>query len=611
MVSAVVAHAAEQQKPNILWIITDDQRPDALQCYNRATTGKSDSALGYVSSPNVDKLASEGVLFTNTFCNSPASSPSRGSMHTGRYPFHSGIYGGELTHHMNDFSEPVIPEVMEEYGYNTIAFGKTGFYIFDYNTPMNYIGEPRIYQQRVRMEEDLERVGVTDWCKNDLRDMIGTSHGTLESWYYPDGSVTEYYLKHDGGGGMTEEDIRIAEEFRKKQDMIIMPHGVFGMVIAGENTMPTQMTLDGRIKEEFCRFFDHENTSYEMLNGKRAVRGVDPSKPQFIHLGFHFPHTAVMPSKEYRDQFKNLDYNIPGLTQEEFDKMPAQIKKWANNFNVDTLTDEEKLKCIRDYYAFCAMGDQLIGEAVDRFKEYCADKDQPYVIVYACGDHGWHLGEQGVYAKFSSYRQSTHTAVIVSASDKSIFKDGEVVNDLVEYVDFAPTFFGIAGADTNEERFDYLDGRDLAITATGAEKPRDYIIGEGNTGGCVRAYMLGDEFSFSMRTRKMSSKVTAKNPANGDIKWALECPAEDAELALFDLRVDPEEKNNVAYDKKYADLAAWFRTKLGNIALGDNRIECDWNEINSYNISDFAVGSDDKLLDIPANIIPKVKPITK
>ena len=58
-----------QNQPNILWIITDDHRADALECYNRATTGKSESPLGYVSSPNIDKLAAEGTLFTKAFCN--------------------------------------------------------------------------------------------------------------------------------------------------------------------------------------------------------------------------------------------------------------------------------------------------------------------------------------------------------------------------------------------------------------------------------------------------------------------------------------------------------------------------------------------------------------
>src|SRR6478736_2111922 len=62
--------------PNILWICTDQQRFDTLGCYGNA----------HVRTPNVDRLASEGLLLENAFCQSPICSPSRGSFLTGRYP---------------------------------------------------------------------------------------------------------------------------------------------------------------------------------------------------------------------------------------------------------------------------------------------------------------------------------------------------------------------------------------------------------------------------------------------------------------------------------------------------------------------------------------------
>ena len=57
-----------------------------------------------------------------------------------------------------------------------------------------------------------------------------------------------------------------------------------------------------------------------------------------------------------------------------------------------------------------------------------------------------------------------------------------------------------------------------------------------------------------------------------DVKWALECPVDKAELALYDLRKDPLERNNVANDPGYKALAEWFRQKLGRIVLGDGRV---------------------------------------
>ncbi len=123
-----------------------------------------------------------------------------------------------------------------------------------------------------------------------------------------------------------------------------------------------------------------------------------------------------------------------------------------------------------------------------------------------------------------------------------------------------------------------------------------------------RAYMRTEDFAFSMRTRKNKKPNETGPNLNNDILWALNCDANEADLALFDLRVDPGERNNVANAEEYEKLAAWFRDKLGRIVLGDGRIECDWSQANSYNISNFAGGADDKKLDIPPEIIPKSTP---
>ncbi len=592
------AISAEDKQPNILWIITDDHRADALECWNRATTGKAESALGYVSSPNIDRLAEEGTLFTRSYCNSPASAPSRGSMHTGRYPFHSGIYNFKLTHNTNDFAKPLVPEVMRSAGYRATSFGKTGYYIFTYKEKMGYTEYP-FYNERVGMENDLQRVGITDWCKMSIY-AKGEAPGVKESWYYPDGSVTSYYLSRKGAK-LTDEDRETAAAFFKKHNVIRQKSGT---IFGGVSPMPTEKTLDGRIVEEFCRYFDNEGESYKLLSG-RSVEGVDPSKPQFMHLGFHFPHTPVMASQEYYDKFKDRKYKVPEFTQKEFEKMPPQLQKISKKSNVAQYTSAQREQVIRDYYAFCAMGDELIGQAVKRFKEYCKAHDQEYIIVLACGDHGWHLGEQGLYAKFTNYLKSNETAVIVASSNKEQFPANRVVSDYLEYVDFAPTFYAAAGLDLKKEEFDHLDGHNLADVAGGKVK-RDYVLGEGNMLAGPRAYMRSCDFAFSMRSRQNNGNPSVNLPPNQDIKWALTCSEEEAEMALFDLRLDPKEQNNVAYDKRYKELAAWFRAKLGNIVLGDGRLECDWDVKNSYNISNFAVGSDDKQLDIPSAIIPKL-----
>ena len=178
--------------------------------------------------------------------------------------------------------------------------------------------------------------------------------------------------------------------------------------------------------------------------------------------------------------------------------------------------------------------------------------------------------------------------------------------DFVEFVDFAPTMFAAAGIDVKDKAYDYLDGYDLAGVANGSLTPRDYVLGEMNVVYGPRAYIRSGDFAFSMRVREKNNNPSPKYPPNNNIKWALTTSSKNVEMALYDLRIDPLERTNVAYSDAYADLADWFRVKLGNIVLGDGRVECSWSEENNFNISNFAPGADDKILDIPARIIPEV-----
>lgn len=605
----IVANAAtEAKRPNILWIVTDDQRADALGCWNEAMTGKKESALGYVSSPNIDRIASQGVLFTHSYCNSPLSGPSRGSMHTGQYPHHNGMYNFQMKHQAHDMAKPIVPEVMREAGYQTTAFGKVGYYIYEYKEPMTFHYSDGHYEQLIT-ERNIERAGFSDFNNSDFIGLDGYTNPLIrrDEFFFPDGHMDSYLTHHPSQADQyTPVMAAKRDSIRQALDIKVTPKSWFGEIIGGVSTMPTEKTQDARIAQETCMFLDNRGEDYTSLIGL-SMSGPSEDKPQFVYAGFHFPHSPVLPSKEYRDQFMDKDYTLPEYEKSDMDGMPAQIMSWWNSHNLESFSHEEQVQMIRDYYAFCAMGDELLGRTVDHFIKYSEDNDEPYLVIIATGDHGWHLGEQGCFFKNINFMKSNQTATIVVSSDKETFPAGKIVHDNVEYVDFAPTIYAAAGVDLDEEEMEFLDGRDLALTSTSAVEPRDYVLGITQT----RAFMRGEDFAFSMRSTKRNGNPSFKDMPNSEVKWPLECSVEEAELALFDLRVDPGERRNVANDPEYKDLAAWFRTKLGNIVLGDDRLEVIWSEKNVYDVSSFAKGSDDKRLDIPSKLIPKVKKIKK
>ena len=582
---------AGDSAPNILWIITDDQRADSLGCYNKAISGKQESPLGHVESPNIDTLAQEGTLFVNAYCNSPACAPSRASMHTGQYPHHNGVYGFEQTHQKPDFCKLTIPQVMRKNGYNAAHFGKSGVRIFQWGPGLTW-NDAGFYNFKIDQKNDLGKHGFTDFFSAQIYKKIdGKSKliGKEERFYFEDGTMKTATEELDS-------ELDILRAYTREQAE---------MIIGGQSCQPADKTLDGRILESFQNFLNNRNISYKTLTGK-TVSGADSSKPLFIHLGFHFPHSPVLVPKEYRDCFKGKTYTVPEFDKKELRKLPPQLLNIYDKMKIDGLNPQEMQQAIRDYYAFCAYGDSLVGKAINTFKSYSKQSQREYLIILVCGDHGWHLGENGIEAKFAPWEMSNRTAVIVSSSDKSKFKDGKVHKDFIEFVDFAPTIFSAAGIDITHDDYNYLDGFDLEKTSKNKSLTRDYVLGQMNHVCGPRAYIRTKEFAFSMRTRKTNAKPDSKkNLPNENVLWALETDRQNVEMALYDLRVDPKERNNVANDSQYIKLADWFRQKLGNIVLGDGRVECDWSSANLYNISSFAPGADDKKINIPNEIIPK------
>ncbi|MGL6314305.1 sulfatase-like hydrolase/transferase [Vibrio sp. WXL103] len=587
--------------PNVLWIITDDHRPDSISAYNQIVYGTEHSPLGYVESPNIDQLAKEGTFFVHANSNAPVCGPSRGSLATGRYPFRNGHYAFELTHQNPDFVTPTVSQTLRDAGYQTSLYGKDGSYIFAWG-PGQGFNSAGLFDHYVNFKADLLHNGIGDLYTKVERGENFTQLGVTETILMPDGSKKTYYISRKDSD-LTEEDKQKLAEVDEEFDILrSYTRGNPTLILGGENPRPAGDTIDGILIKEMISYIDNADQRYKTSYGKR-LNGADTSKPQFVQISLPLPHTPVLPPKEFRDRFKQHTYTIPEYDRSETELLPEQLKRVQKAGDTHPMTYEEKQQAIQDYYAFTAYGDDLIGQAVDAFKQYSEENGQEYLIIFTIGDHGWHLGEQGIMAKFGQWKQSVANAAIVVASDKSLIPAGKVYSDMVEYVDFAPTILDFAGVDHTKEEFDYLDGYSLFDVYHERLPKRDYVLGEANVISGPRAYLHTDRFRFSMRTRPFNNWVK-EDQLGKDMKWALETTAEKAEMALYDLETDPLEQKNVAYDPEYVELADWFRNKLGNIVLGDGRVEADWSKGNSFHISTFSEGADDKVADIPAKLIP-------
>lgn len=569
-----------KEKPNILWIITDDQRADSIAAFNKSQTGNQHSKLGYVYSPNIDKLAKEGVMFTHAYTNSPACAPSRSSMIMGLYPHHSGRFGFERTHDQHDLMTRPIPVVLRDEGYQTALFGKKGVRIYQYKNGPTWksLG---FYDQVIDMKNDLALKNQTDFAKIDHYDENWKHTGKTERFIFPNQRIIDLPVAKDFDPASSEidQELELLRSYTRSQKTLI---------IGGQSPQPAGETLDGHILKSFKQYLASQDKSYKTPTGK-AFSGPKSEQPLMVNLGFHFPHTPVLPPKSFRDQFKNKQYQIPNFSQQEVSKLPKQMAKLYQNLKTSDLTEAEKQQAIADYYAFCAYGDHLIGQAVEAFKEYNQAQGKDYLILLTVGDHGWQLGEQGIEAKFSPWNTSNQGVLVVVDSKQQRFPKDKIVNDFVEYVDIAPTLLAAAGVDVTQET--HLDGFDLAKVIRTPSLKRDYVIGELNAIVGPRVYLRSKEFAFSMRVRKQNGFPGQGYAPGENIKWALTAPDQQLEMALYDLSCDTNEQNNVAYDKEYQVLTNFFRDKLRNITLGDGRVEVNWSKPNSYHISNFALGA--------------------
>lgn len=589
--------ARADSRPNILWIITDDQRPDSIPAFNRARFGEDNSKLGKVISPHVDRLAAMGTTFINTFNQNPSCAPSRTSMHTGRYSHRTGVYGFEYYYPTSRLEHwrPQIPEVLADAaGYQTVSIGKNGLYYRDVavNGQKNAQNN-RLYQTDLGYRREFAPKGLFDWDKQT--DWKTNPKQVSEVFQFPGGEKLSWPITE----GATPDD---RQQIQKRLDLLrARSEGddePGGLVIGGVNPQPSDKTRDGWFLTEFSKYLEDCDQAHTTVYG-RKLQGPKSSAPLFVHLGFEAPHTPVLPPKEFRDKFNGVTYEVPEFTKEELAAFPPQIQKLYSHSASDHFAPDQKQQMIRDYFAFCAYADDLVGKAAEKFVSYSEKKGQPWMILYVCGDHGWRLNEHGMISKFGPFDSELHNPIIVVSSDKEKFPANKVVTEFTTFLDMAPTFYAAADIDVGKPDYAYLDGRDLAKIVSGAQPPRDYIIAEPTHVIGPRAVIRTADYKFSMRIRPKG--IDGKN-----INWAIKTPFEEVEPMFFDLRADPGEVRNLAHEDYYRSVIDALRKKLQDIVLGDGRVECKWDAAGNTTVvtSNFAPGADDGKL-----ALPNLKPI--
>jgi iduronate 2-sulfatase len=423
----------------------------------------------HIKSPNIDRLAQRGMLFECAYCNQAVCAPSRNSLLTGIRPTTSGIYDLGTNFRVSSPDTVTLPQHFMQHGYRTEGLGK----IF-------HVGHG--------------------------------NHEDPQSWSVPPfGGKSIFYAlpeSHDPSG-LTREEALFAN-----QSAAGKPRGApYESADVPDNTYP-----DGQIADEAVRRL-------------RAAR--ERSVPFLLAIGFLKPHLPFCAPKKYWDLYRRDSFHVPELrTPPEGAPSYApttwgEVRNYSDIPDVGPLDDEKGRALIHGYHAAVSFVDAQIGRIIDELDRLQFSTN---TIIVLWGDHGWHLGDHGMWSKHTNYEEATHIPLLIVAA--GVAKPGTRSRALVETVDLYPTLCELAAL-PQPHNLQPLEGKSLvAVLKQPAAKNKDAIFHVFPRNRRRDGAILGR----AVRTERYRL-VEWKKPGE---------PSSTADFELYDYQIDPLETKNLA-----------------------------------------------------------------
>ena len=381
-----VSHAAE--KPNVLFIAVDDMRPE-LGCYGNMV----------IKSPNIDRLAARATIFNHAYCAQAVCSPSRTALLTGLRPDTTKVWDLETHFRVAQPDCITLPQHFKANGYWCSALGKIFHVGYEDGRSWN---EPHWYPRGKSVDTD-----PVDWTKQ-----IVTRHDVNK----------EEYSK---GESAEDNDKPGARKNGKKAK----GGAAFEVSPKSDDDLPDGATAAEAVKR---------------LHALKAK-----GQPFFFAVGFLKPHLPFVSPKKYWDLYDPEKIPLPAI-----DHLPEGCPEFAGHNNSELHNYQgvpagnpipaDFAKTLRHgYYAAISYTDAQIGKVLDALdREGLADN----TIVVLWGDHGWQLGDHGLWHKHTNFEIAARAPLLISVpGQKTAGKKCEVP---VEFVDVYPTLADLCGVPT-------------------------------------------------------------------------------------------------------------------------------------------------------------------
>ncbi len=499
--------AQQSSKPNILFIAVDDLKP-ILGCYGNTL----------VKTPNIDRLAKMGTVFTKNYCQQSVCGPTRASLMTGMRPDYTKIW--DLRTQMRDMNPNIltIPQYFISQGYNTAGIGK----IYHPSSAINKI-DPASWN-----------VPYIELTARDYANGMGKPANNQ----YQNPATKALFEK----------------EVKPKKDN-------------GDDENP--VSRKGPSTECIDVPDDAYNDGVYAIKAKaQIIKLSKENKPFFMAVGFHKPHLPFVAPKKYWDLYKREEMPLEKFQEHakngveiayhksgelrNYPDIPEFATLPGEDLRIGLKTEKQK-ELIHGYYASVSYMDAQVGILLNTLEEQGILNN---TIIVLWGDHGWHLGDHDLWEKHTTFEQANRSPLIIASPG---IKAG-TSKSISEHVDIFPTLCQLAGVPVPKN----LAGKSLMpVMQNKSMEVKDFAMSQYHrTLKAEEAKKLGYKdrklWGYSMRTDKYRfvmwmNNFTSDQPFSADKIYAIE---------LYDYEKDPLEKVNVAGDKDYKKAEEELRAKM-------------------------------------------------
>jgi len=488
------ARAADQ--PNILFIFSDDHAPQAIGAYGSQIN----------QTPNLDRIASSGAVFHNSFCANSICGPSRACILTGK---HSHINGFLRNGNNFDGSQMTFPKLLQEAGYQTAVIGKW----------------------HLRSNPS----GFDHW-------EILPGQG---SYYNPD------FIQMDGSKKryegyctdlITDHSLRWLKEQRDPDKPFILmcqhkaPH---------RNWAPPQrhfsLYKDTDVPEPETLFDDYSGRSELLKENEMSIAD-----------HFHWQHDM-----KFHGENQFPEHFLSRARNGEYRRMtPQQKAAWDDHYRPENeafirrmkageLTGKDVIRWkyqryIKDYLRCVQAVDDGVGRLLDYLDE--SGRSDNTIVIYS-SDQGFYLGEHGWYDKRWMFEESLKMPFLIRWP--GVIKSGSESDALIQNIDYAPTFLELAGAEIPES----IQGRSMV----------ELWRNQGEPSSAWR-----DAIYYAYYENAAVHNVPRHDGVRTDRYKLMYFPRTN-EYNLFDLHEDPREMQSVHDSAAYESVLAGMKKRLADL----------------------------------------------